>query len=206
MLDAALQVNDGVAHAGRFRGLVRNGQSVSALELGALLVFGSLAALASTFIETPWKIPGQAIVQSVIPMALGLSLVPRRLGGSIMTIGSVATVAFLRVAGFGGVGTGALTSLFLTGPALDLALWGAQGGWRLYVRIVLAGAATNVVALLVRLMTKVWSGDLSGGRRLASWLPEAVWTYPLCGVVAGLIAAFAWFRWASHGPPEEARG
>ncbi len=198
MLGTVLDVNEGLISAARFPGLSRVGQRVSALELATLMTCGTLAALASAFIDTPWQIPGQSIVQSVIPMALGLALVPRRIAGSVMGLGSVLAVAGLRVGGFHGLGFGAMTSLFLTGPMFDLALWAARDGWRLYVRIVVAGLATNVLALAIRFGTKWLSGDTSGGRRLASWLPQAIWTYPICGVVAGLVGALAWFHWASR--------
>jgi hypothetical protein len=200
MLDAVLGVNEGLATAGRLRALTRVGERVSLLEFAALLTCGMLAALAAALIDTPWQIPGQSIVQSVVPMALGMALVPRRAAGSVMGVGSALTVAALRTGGFHGIGFGAMTSLFLTGPMLDAAVWGARGGWRLYLRIIAAGFATNVLALIIRLATKVLSGDMSGGRRLASWLPQAIWSYPLCGVIAGLIGAIAWFHWASRQP------
>jgi len=197
MFNQLLLVNDDLAVAGRFRGLARSGQSVSTLELATLMSFGALAAISSAIIETPWKFPGQSILQSIIPMALGVALVPRRTSGSVMGIGSVVSVGCMRLFGFTGLGTGALTSLFLTGPMLDLALRRARGGWQVYARLILAGPATNIAALLIRLATKLLTGDLSG-RHVANWLPEAIWTYPLCGVVAGLIAALAWFQWASR--------
>src|SRR2546425_97797 len=102
MLESVLHVQDGLALGGRFRGLARPGQAVSALELAALMIAGSAAALASAFIDTPWQIPGQSIVQSVLPMALGLSLVPRRMAGSLMGVSSALTVGCLRMSGFGG--------------------------------------------------------------------------------------------------------
>jgi hypothetical protein len=200
MLEAVLGVNEGLVSAGRLGALPRAGQRISLLEFAALMTCGTFAALAAAFVDTPWQIPGQSIVQSVVPMALGLALVPRRAAGSVMGVGSALTVACLRTGGFHGIGFGAMTSLFLTGPMLDVAVWSARGGWRLYVRIIVAGLATNVLALAIRLAAKFLSGDLSGGRRLASWLPVAIWTYPLCGLIAGLIGAIAWFHWSSRQP------
>lgn len=200
MLEAVLGVNEGLVSAGRLGTLARAGQRISMLELAALMTCGMFAAIAAAVIETPWQIPGQSIVQSIVPMALGLALVPRRAAGSVMGVGSALTVACMRTGGFHGIGFGAMTSLFLTGPMLDVAVWSARSGLRLYVRIVVAGLATNVLALIIRLAAKVLSGDLSGGRRLASWLPVAIWTYPLCGVIAGLVGAMAWFHWASRQP------
>ena len=198
MLGTVLDVNEGLVSAGRFPGLSHAGQRVSALELATLISCGVFAALATAIIDTPWQLPGQSIVQSVLPMALGLALVPRRVAGSVMGVGSILTVAGLRLGGFHGVGPGAMTSLFLTGPMLDAALWSARSGWRLYVRILIAGLATNELAFAVRFGTKLLSGDTSGGRRLANWLPQAIWSYPLCGVVAGFIGALAWFHWSSR--------
>ncbi len=205
MFSAVLSVHAELAAAGRIRSAARAGGQISVLELVALMACGAAAALASAWIETPWQLPGQAVVQSVFPMALGMALVPRRWAGSLMGCSALATVAGLRAGGLGGVGFGALTSLALTGPMLDVALWNTKLGWRLYARVIGAGLATNLLALGVRLAVKYMSGDLSGGRRLASWLPEAIWSYPLCGIIAGLVSAAAWFHFSSQqrGRPDE---
>ena len=31
-----------------------------------------------------------------------------------------------------------------------------------------------------------------------AWLTQAAWTYPLCGVLAGLLSAVIWFRWRAR--------
>jgi hypothetical protein len=126
-------------------------------------------------------------------MALGLALVPRRGAGTVMGGSALATALLLGAARGGGAGAGALTSLSLTGPLLDLALWGAERGWRLYLGIVLAGLGSNLVALLVRGGLKALVPG-SGRRPAEEWWASAPLTYPICGILAGLLSAFVWFR------------
>ena len=107
----------------------------------------------------------------------------------------------IKAGGAGALGLGAMTSLLLTGPMLDLALWRAKPGWRLYLGFALAGLATNLVAMAVRGGQKVGGLDSIHGRPLADWLPVAAGTYALCGALAGLISALVWFQFAAeHGP------
>ena len=87
-----------------------------------------------------------------------------------------------------------MTSLLLTGPLLDLALMYAQAGWQLYLGFMLAGVGSNLVALVVRGVMKLWAADQLGGRRFGEWLPQAVVTYLLCGAIAGLVSAVIWFQ------------
>ena len=90
-------------------------------------------------------------------------------------------------------GPGALTSLVLTGPMLDLALRWSRPGWRLYAGFVLAGALTNIGAFLARGGFKYFGlGGLGGGRRFAEWLPVATWTYALAGMLAGRNLVVDW--------------
>src|SRR5262249_31817818 len=126
-------------------------------------------------------------------MALGVGLVPRRFAGTIMGGSALATALLAGVARGSGAGAGALTSLCLTGPLLDLALWGAQRGWRLYLGFVLAGLGSNLVALAVRGGLKALVPG-SGGRPAAQWWASAPLTYPACGILAGLLRPRVWFR------------
>ena len=79
----------------------------------------------------------------------------------------------------------------------------ARGGWRLYLGFVLGGLASNVAALTIRGAAKILSGGTSGGRPLGDWWSEAMWSYPLCGVIAGLISALAWFHLAARRQKEK---
>lgn len=72
-------------------------------------------------------------------MALGLSLAPRRMGGMVMGSAALCSVLVTKAGGLGTIGVGALTSLALTGPLLDAALWRARSGWRLYLAFAIAG-------------------------------------------------------------------
>jgi hypothetical protein len=201
MLAAALRVNEGLLTSSRVPALSRPGQGVSLLEAVALLLAGASAAVLSASLDLHLRIPGHAIIRSVFPMALGLALVPRRLTGVCMGAAAWATSALLKSMG-SGIGPGALASLCLTGPCLDMALLGARGGWRLYPRFAVAGLASNLLALGIRSGFRAFEWDHERG--MAEWFRQAALTYPLCGIVAGLVSAAVWFslrqRNAIQGP------
>jgi hypothetical protein len=44
---------------------------------------------------------------------------------------------------------------------------------------------------------------MAGGRLAAEWWQQAAFTYPVCGLLAGLLSAAVWFRLRS-GRPEPA--
>jgi hypothetical protein len=205
MFPAALRVHDGLFLSGRVPALSRPGRAVSALEIAALLATGAGAAVLATTLNFSLRIPGHAIVRSVFPMALGMALVPRRLAGSVMGASALATSGLLRLGG-AGMGAGALTSLCLTGPLLDLALLGARRGWRLYLGFVLAGLGSNLAALVVRGGLKVLALGLADGRAADEWWRQAVLTYPLCGVLAGLLSALVWFQFRGRRAPPAGEG
>jgi hypothetical protein len=108
---------------------------------------------------------------------------------------AAVTAGRLRWAGFGGEGLslGALTSLIATGPLLDYSLRRPRTGWRLYASFATAGLASNLFALVVRGTAKAVGWEHLGGRPMASWLPQAVVTYTICGLLAGLISGIVWF-------------
>jgi len=192
MILAPARVLDGVS---RLPTLAGDHAAVRRLELVALLLTGAVAACMSTFIDLNLRIPGHHILYSIFPMAFGFALVPRGRAGTVMGASALATTALLGLAGARIPGPGALTSLALTGPFLDVALRWGKSGWRLYGAFVLAGAASNIAAFVVRGALKATGvPGLAGGRALGSWLPQAVWTYTLAGVLCGLISAATWFR------------
>lgn len=163
-------------------------------ELAILAVAGGSAALAVACLDFHLRVPGHSILRAMLPMALGLSLAPRRFGGLVMGLSAYSTTLLLRFGGGPTPGIGAFTSLCLLGPLLDLVLWGAQAGWRLYFRFALAGVLANLAAFAVRGGGK-WAGfDAWHARSLADWATVAPWTYSLCGLVAGLVCAAVWFR------------
>ena len=96
-----------------------------------------------------------------------------------------------------------MTSLLLTGPLLDFALWRARRGWRLYLGFALAGLVSNLGALTVRGVTKYVGVNRVGGRPFAQWWMQASVTYVLCGLIAGLVSAAIWFRFASRNQKDQ---
>jgi membrane associated rhomboid family serine protease len=77
---------------------------------------------------------------------------------------------------------------------MDLALRGVRTGWRLYLGFVLSGVAANLLALGSRAANKLLGFDLTGARPFDSWWLQAIGTYTLSGVVAGLLGALCWFH------------
>lgn len=187
-------VHDGLIGAARFPSLARSQQRISTAELLLLLACGTVAAAAVGFVKLQLRIPGHAIVLAALPMALGLSLAPRRLAGSVMSAGALGTAFVLSLVGGVTYGSGASVSLSLIGPMMDVALRGARGGWRVYVALVVSGVAANLLALGSRAATKLLGLDLGGARPFDSWWLQAAVTYALSGVVAGLLGALCWFH------------
>jgi hypothetical protein len=142
-------------------------------------------------------------LRAVLPMALGLSLAPRRMGGAFMGGSACATVVLLKAAGGSSPGIGALTSLCLIGPLLDAALWRARSGWPVYLCFALAGCGANLVAFAMRGTKKLAGLDALTQRPLTDWLTTAPWSYILCGTVAGLLSAAIWFRLRAPGETQQ---
>jgi hypothetical protein len=163
-------------------------------DLGILMGAGAMAALAVSCLDFSLRIPGHSIVRAVFPMALGLSLAPRRLGGVVMGVSACATAALLKVGGGHVPGIGAMTSLCLIGPLLDAALWRTKAGWPVHLCFALAGCLANLAAFAVRGAGKFTGLDALVKRPLADWVSVASWSYLLCGLFAGLLSAAIWFR------------
>ena len=131
-------------------------------------------------------IPGHSIVVAGLPMALRVSLAPRRLAGSVMSAGALGTMdarpqlARLRIR--------SIVSLLLIGPMMDIALGWARTGWRVYAALLLAGVAANLLALGSRSATKVLGLDTERVPSTPWWL-QALITYPLSGAIAGIVGA-----------------
>lgn len=203
MIPTPLALHPGLASAGRLPRLLGARTSLSALEIAALLLLGVGAAVVSATVRLQLRIPGHAILLTVFPMALGLALVPRHGAGVCMGLGAFGTAWLCEIAGFGRFRPGAMTSLCATGPLLDLALLGARRGWRLYLGMIAAGLASNLIALVVRGGFKALLPEPLEGRPFSVWLAEAAITYPVCGMLAGLVSAVVWFRFRSRSTPPE---
>lgn len=161
-----------------------------------LVLCGVLAACASTFLDLGLRrIPGHAIIRVVFPLAMGLALVPRRGAGSVMGGSAAITGAILQAYGArgDGIGFGGLTSLIATGPLLDWTLRRSHGGWKQIVMFALAGLASNLLAFGVRGTAKWLGWEAIGRRPFGEWLSQAGLTYPLCGLIAGLICGAVLF-------------
>jgi hypothetical protein len=100
-------------------------------------------------------------------------------------------------------GSGATVSLLLIGPMMDVAVRHARRGRRVYAALVLAGVSTNLLALGSRAAFKVLGLELADARPFDSWWLQASVTYPLSGIVAGLLGALCWFHFndRSKGEP-----
>jgi hypothetical protein len=197
MRSTMMSIHPGLAGNSRFLPLAREGQSSQTAAMAVLLGAGVTAALATVFLDFSLRIPGHAILRVVFPLALGLSLAPRRMGGMVMGTAALGSLLMIKAGGTVAPGVGAVTSLLLIGPFLDAALWRARSGWRLYLAFAVAGLATNLAALTVRAGTKFIGFDHLAARPLAAWWLQAVGTYALCGIVAGLLSALVWFRFSS---------
>jgi hypothetical protein len=201
MVADAFETSNGLLTATRLPALGRANSRISSVEVTALLLAGAAAAVAIGFVRLGLRIPGHAIVLAVLPLALGFSLVPRRFAGLIMSGGAFGTAVALSVTGAAHFGVGAMTSLCLTGAMMDVALLGTGAGWPVYLRLVGAGLASNMVAFMQRGAGKLLGLDQPGTRFFDGWVSEAMVTYTLSGMVAGLLGAFCWFQFRSQPAP-----
>jgi hypothetical protein len=177
-------------------------RTVRRAELATLMLMGACAAILTHVVRFRLGIPGSNIVFVAFPVALGFALVPRRGAGTLMAGSALLTTLLLSAGGVRLDGPGAMTSLLVTGPLLDVALARTANARWLYAAFVVSCAVTNALAFVVRAVVKVGASGGGrgagmgggGGRPLELWLPQAVWTYVLAGVAAGLISAAAWFH------------
>jgi hypothetical protein len=200
MINKWFGIHDGLITAGRIPAVIRIQERISNLEMLLLFLCGITAAVSSGLLHHGLRIPGSSIVFSLIPMALGLALAPRRNAGFIMGAGALSAAVFFNLTGLVRSGAGAFISLCLVGPVMDFALMKARSGWRLYSGLILAGIVTNMLALSSRSITKLLGLDIGGMRPFGNWWAEAIVTYALCGAVAGLIAALCFFHLRKQRP------
>jgi hypothetical protein len=184
-------------YASRLPSLSHEGKGVKAAEIGTLLLCGIVSAIVVCGFQLRIRIPGHVILGAVLPMSLGMALVPRRLTGALMPISAAGTAAIMYLCG-GNVRAAAIVSLVALGPFWDLAALGTAHGWRLYVRFVLAGAIANLIAFAARWSTAMLGWEPQGSRRVLTFWPSALASFILCGAVAGLISAIVWFRWRAN--------
>lgn len=198
MRTGLLSLDLGLSRAARVPGIADRGGAVRAAELVVLALAGATAAILTHVVRFRLGIPGSNIIFVAFPLAFGFALVPRRGAGTVMAGSALATTGVLWLAGLRLDGVGAQTSLLLTGPFMDLALRWGRHRWRLYGAFILACIASNAAAFGVRALAKVYGLAGAGGgagRRFDLWLPQAIWTYALAGLIAGFVSAAAWFHY-----------
>lgn len=195
MLDLALKPYPWMAGAGRLPTVGDARGSITVAEWIALGGCGILAGVSSVVLDFQLRLPGHAILRVVLPLMLGLSLVPRRGGGSLMSAAGALTALTFAALGWTGRSPGAMTSLLLIGPALDVALrWSQSAGWRLYVWFAAAALTANAAAFAVRLGSAALLEFGPHGRNIVNHWPLAVVSYAVFGAAAGLISAAICFR------------
>ena len=168
---------------------------ITVAEFACLLTCGALAALAIGLLHLRLHMPGHAILRGALPMAMGLALVPRRWSGIITAIGAGATATVMSAAQIGTFPATSMLSVFALGPIMDLAVLDKSNGWRLYIRLVAAGALANLLAYALRMAGFQLSIETGGGGQLDQFTwPTLLVSYLLCGALAGFIGAVAWFR------------
>lgn len=193
---ARLPLHPGLSATTRLRLMISDATAAPAADWMLLISAGAMAAFASTCVDLEIRrIPGHAILRVVLPIAMGLALVPRRGAGTVMGGSALLTAVLLRISGLknDGLGMGALTSLLATGPLLDFTLRRANGGWKQYASFAAAGLASNLLALLTRGTAKAMGWEAAGRRPLSEWLAQASVTYVACGLAAGLICGLVLF-------------
>jgi hypothetical protein len=164
-------------------------------DLAILFSLGLLAALATSAGNFGLRLPGHAILRGALPFMLGLSLVPRRSSGIVMSASAALALGLMKIAGFGPPNPASIAGLIFLGPALDMALSTTRGGWQLYLRAAAAGMTANLLAFAVRLASaSVLAEAAGGGRGFLSFWPVALLSFALLGALAGLISGAAWFR------------
>ena len=200
MLPNVFAIHPGLDCSGRLPSLARPSRVGLVAEFGVLVVLGLTAAALSGWVKLGLGIPGHHILRVLLPMGLGLALVPRHGAATVMSLGGALGASLLPGLGAPGLGAGALTSLILTGLVVDAALLHARDGKGVYGRLALAGLGANLAALAVKLAEKTLVGTGLEGGPVAVWWPKAVLTYSICGLLAGWLSAAVWFRFASSRP------
>lgn len=175
--------------------LARGDDRPTTREIVTLLGAGAVAAVAIAVLSLGIRVPGHAILRAALPMVAGIALVPRRLAGSVMALGAATTAALMFAAGAVHWQPASLVALLALGPAIDLAMAGANSpGWWIYVRFAGAGALANSLAFAVRAGSAWLAVDGPGPHRLNQFGWPVFLSFALCGAAAGLLSAAVCFR------------
>lgn len=191
---SAMPMNPSLAEARRLPLPGSASGGVALAELALLVGMGAMAAVLSVVVDG-WKIPGSNMLQSVLPMAAGLALVPRRASGAVM--GTSAVLTSLAIAGFGGVHITPSTfiRLFLLGACLDVAAAAVARRGSVWLWFVLAGLAANMLGFGFKMACAQfgWEG-LGGARWPFSFWPARAASFAVCGAIAGGLSGMIFFR------------
>jgi hypothetical protein len=163
-------------------------------EAAVLSTLGVLAAAMTLLGNLGLSLPGHAILRGTLPFVLGISLVPRRGAGTLMSIAAGLTFVTAHVTGVGMPNAAATAGVLALGPALDVLLSASRGGRILYLRAALAGLIANLLAFGFRFLTASLMAEASGTKNFLAFWPTALLSFALFGAVAGLISGIAWFR------------
>lgn len=190
-----MQLESHIQESSRLR-ILKSLAHSRARELLFLISMGVLAAVLSTFLKTHLRIPGHSILKVVLPISFGFAAVPRRHSGSIMGFSALCCGLLFRWAiPGGGGGVGALTSLVLFGPVLDLSLRFVKRPISAWFLLAGAGLLTNAGAFLVRGGFKFLGRDDAANKLLSDWVSFAMLSYAVCGMIAGLACGMMFFRY-----------
>lgn len=204
-MNSILLVRQSLLNSSRVGSLSRPGSRLTAGELAVLGGLGAIAAWATAFFHLGIHVPGHAILRGVLPMALGLAVVPRRGSGTIMGLSAGLMASALAFGPGARIQPAAMVGLVTLGPLLDLTMIRAGHGWRLYARLMAAGLAANLLAFAAR-FASAWLGlgrlgggggggwGRSGGGPLPAFAATALLSFAICGAVAGLVGGLIWFR------------
>jgi hypothetical protein len=193
MFTLLMRFHGGLATARRAVLLASGDRPVGLMEIGVLILLGIGAAVLTATGELRLQLPGHNIIRVIFPLAMGLALVPRRGSATLVGLGGLGAAAVLMPLVPRGLGLGAVTGMALMGPFVDLALARANSGRAIYLRLALAGLAANLAAFAVRGGARMVGWGFAG-HVSAAWWHKAPITYPLFGLLAGLISAAVWFR------------
>ena len=139
-------LHPGLEASSRVLWCAREGELTSR-EVAILLGIGAIAAVGTSLLDLPLRIPGHAILRTMLPLAVGFALVPRRHAGAVMSGGALFSLLILLIGGGRLPGIGSTTSLLLTGPLIDRAVRSARQGWQVHTAFALAGLASNTCRL-----------------------------------------------------------
>src|SRR6185312_4780422 len=104
------------------------------------------------------------------------------------------TAASMNVANIGELQFPALVGTLALGPMLDTALAGNPQGWHIYLRFAAAGASANLFAFSSKFIGASIGWHFPGSGRVTSFWSLALLSFIVCGALAGLFSAAAWFR------------